>query len=289
MPDFAGPEHVASTHRSRRTQTAEVLRILLSLLTSQVCAISSQSQGKKRTYARNVVTTLVRPEQQKPPSRPHERRFHPETTPQTDKHGLGFRHCCGKTRRGWFTIKRQTVAKRLRSKLQEVKRDLRRRMHQPKVCQGAWIRSVVQGWFNYYATPGNGHSLDQFRTQVGRYWLQVLRRPSQRGRPLHWMRIRRLVDRWRPRVRILHPYPNQRLTVTHPRSESYECNSSRTDLCGGPPDRAAPTATLMAPQGVIGRSCDPARTIHPLPIAARWMGHPPAPSQRGLTSFRHTT
>jgi len=28
------------------------------------------------------------------------------------------------------------------------------------------------------------------------------------------------------------------------RQEPYECNSSRTDLCGGPPERAVPTATL---------------------------------------------
>ena len=41
---------------------------------------------------------------------------------------LGFTHICGKTRRdGRFTVRRQTVKKRLRSKLQAVRQELRRR------------------------------------------------------------------------------------------------------------------------------------------------------------------
>ena len=37
---------------------------------------------------------------------------------------LGFTHCCGKTRKGAFTIKRKSIAKRLRAKLQEIKMQL---------------------------------------------------------------------------------------------------------------------------------------------------------------------
>ena len=40
---------------------------------------------------------------------------------------LGFTHICGKTRKGsWFTVRRQTVKKRLRSKLQAVRQELRK-------------------------------------------------------------------------------------------------------------------------------------------------------------------
>jgi len=130
---------------------------------------------------------------------------------------LGFTHGCGKTRKGEFTIKRKSIAKRLRAKLHEIKEQLVRCMHRPVVEIGKWLRSVVQGWMNYHAVPGNIRSLDQFRTQTARLWLHVLRRRSQKGRKRTWERFKRLIQRWLPKSKILHPYPNERLIVTNPR------------------------------------------------------------------------
>jgi group II intron reverse transcriptase/maturase len=130
---------------------------------------------------------------------------------------LGFTHACGITRKGTFTIKRKSVAKRMRAKLAELKIQLRRSMHLPVAEVGKWLRSVVQGWFNYHAVPGNRSCLDQFRVQIGRMWLHVLRRRSQKGRNWTWERFSRLIRYWLPPPRILHPYPNMRLTVKHPR------------------------------------------------------------------------
>jgi hypothetical protein len=130
---------------------------------------------------------------------------------------LGFTHYCATTRKGAFTIKRKSVAKRMRAKLDEIKVELRQRMHRPIAEAGKWLRSVVQGWFNYHAVPGNRPCLDQFRVQVGRQWLHVLRRRSQKGRSWTWNRMARLIRYWLPPPRILHPYPNERLTVSHPR------------------------------------------------------------------------
>jgi group II intron reverse transcriptase/maturase len=130
---------------------------------------------------------------------------------------LGFTHVCGTTRKGVFTIKRKSAAKRMRAKLQAIKAQLQRRMHVPVAEVGKWLRSVVQGWFNYHAVPGNRPCLDQFRTQVGRYWLHVLRRRSQQGRRQCWERMSRLIRYWLPPARILHPYPNERLHVSNPR------------------------------------------------------------------------
>jgi RNA-directed DNA polymerase len=127
---------------------------------------------------------------------------------------LGFTHCCGTTRQGAFTIKRVSVAKRMRVKLQALKGQLKRAMHRPVTEVGQWLRSVVQGWFNYHAVPGNRHCLDQFRTQVARLWLHVLRRRSHKGRRWTWDRMTRLIDRWLPRSKTLHLFPNQRLIVT---------------------------------------------------------------------------
>ncbi|HSG28636.1 MAG TPA: group II intron reverse transcriptase/maturase, partial [Candidatus Krumholzibacterium sp.] len=55
---------------------------------------------------------------------------------------LGFTHACGKTRKGGFRVQRQTMKKRMRSKLRKVKAELRRRMHDPVPEVGAWLQSV---------------------------------------------------------------------------------------------------------------------------------------------------
>ena len=130
---------------------------------------------------------------------------------------LGFTHYCGTTRKGTFTIKRKSVAKRMRAKLQEIKMQLRQRMHDAVAEVGGWLRSVVRGWFNYHAIPGNSACLDQFRTQVQRLWQRVLRNRSQKGDCWTWDRMHRLIQRWLPTARILHPYPEQRLVVNYPR------------------------------------------------------------------------
>jgi len=128
---------------------------------------------------------------------------------------LGFTHICATTRKGRrYTIKRQTIAKRLRRKLQEVKLALRRRLHDPIPQVGKWLGSVVQGYMNYHAVPGNFDSIKAFRTQVARHWFRTLRRRSQRHR-LPWERFRRFVDRWLPKCRILHMYPDARFHAIH--------------------------------------------------------------------------
>ena len=130
---------------------------------------------------------------------------------------LGFTHSCGKARKGnWFTIRRHTVKKRLRSKLQAVKQELGKRWHKRVVENGKWLRSVVQGYFNYYAVPGNFVALQTFRREVARMWLAALRRRSQRDRH-SWERFRPIVERFLPTPRILHPLPGVRFDAMHPR------------------------------------------------------------------------
>src|ERR1700728_2911766 len=90
---------------------------------------------------------------------------------------LGFTHMCGKTRKtGRFIVKRKTIRKRLSGKLSELKEELRRRWHEPGAEVGKWLRSVVQGYFNYHAVPGNMDSLNSFRAQVIWRWYRALRR-----------------------------------------------------------------------------------------------------------------
>ncbi len=129
---------------------------------------------------------------------------------------LGFTHSCAKTRAGKFTVLRQTMRKRWQAKLKEVRRELRRRMHDPIPEQGAYLRSVVGGHIRYYGVPMNGRSLEAFRFAVGWIWCRVLRRRSQRHR-MNWVRMRRLIARWLPFPHICHPYPLVRLGVAYPR------------------------------------------------------------------------
>jgi group II intron reverse transcriptase/maturase len=126
---------------------------------------------------------------------------------------LGFTHICSKTRTGKFTVRRKTIAKRLRQKLQEIGQLLRERMHWPIPHQGAWLRSVLLGHYRYYAVPRNGRLLKVFREVIMRYWCRMLRRRSQRYRRT-WQRLYALVERWLPSPHILPPYPAQRLRVT---------------------------------------------------------------------------
>jgi hypothetical protein len=44
---------------------------------------------------------------------------------------LGFTHSCGRTRKGHFTVRRETAGKRMRAKLQTIKQQLRKWMHDP--------------------------------------------------------------------------------------------------------------------------------------------------------------
>lgn len=75
---------------------------------------------------------------------------------------LGFTHISGKNWKGTFTVRSMTIRKRMRAKLQQIKQQLRRRMHDPVAQTGAWLKSVVQDYFNYCAVPGNLDSLNAF-------------------------------------------------------------------------------------------------------------------------------
>lgn len=122
---------------------------------------------------------------------------------------LGFTHRCHLNTRGYFDVRRATIAGRLRATLAAIKRELFRRRHRPLGETGRWLRRVLQGWLGYHAVPGNMRRLQQFRMALGRLWRWQLLRRSQRSR-WPWKRMYRLMDRHFPPLKILHPYPNVR-------------------------------------------------------------------------------
>jgi group II intron reverse transcriptase/maturase len=133
---------------------------------------------------------------------------------------LGLTFICSRTRRGKFQVKRKSRRDRMRAKLQAIKQELRRRMHQPIPQQGKWLAQVVTGYFNYHAVPTNGRALATFRFHVIDLWKRTLRRRSQKDRT-GWERIGRLANDFLPKPRILHPWPDRRFAVKHPRWEPY--------------------------------------------------------------------
>jgi len=106
----------------------------------------------------------------------------------------------------------------MRVKLQEIKEELRRRMHRPVPEQGRWLNQVVSGFFAYHAVPTNIRALVAFRYHVTVLWRRALRRRSQKD-ACTWERIAKMANDWLPTPHILHPWPNQRFAVKHPRQE----------------------------------------------------------------------
>ena len=125
---------------------------------------------------------------------------------------LGFTHACEKTRKGQrFKLVRITMAKRMSRTLAALKEQLRRRRHHSLGQTGRWLLSVVRGWRQYYAVPGNYERLKQFDDAVRRLWLRQIRRRSQRGaKGWTWSRLSRVYNRYIPKPKILEPYPNTR-------------------------------------------------------------------------------
>jgi group II intron reverse transcriptase/maturase len=144
---------------------------------------------------------------------------------------LGFTFICGKSKRGKFLLWRKSRKDRMRAKVRQVKTELRRRMHQSISEQGKWLKQVVIGYFRYHAVPTNGPALVAFRDEIIKRWHWVLSRQSQKG-GVSWERMTKVAADWLPTPRILHPWPEQRFAVTHPRWEPY-AGKPHVRFCAG--------------------------------------------------------
>jgi RNA-directed DNA polymerase len=129
---------------------------------------------------------------------------------------LGFTFICGTSRSGRFQLQRKTRGDRMRTKLRTIKEELWRRLHWPIPEQGKWLRQIVSGHFAYFAVPTNARALAAFRHHVEELWRRTLRRRSQKD-GFTWDRTTQVADHWLPKPRILHPWPDVRFAVTHPR------------------------------------------------------------------------
>jgi group II intron reverse transcriptase/maturase len=131
---------------------------------------------------------------------------------------LGFTMICGTRRAGGFQLLRRTRRDRMQATLQRVKAELQRRRHEPIPAQGTWLAQVIRGFNAYHAVPTNYRALVLFRVRIAQLWKRALMRRGQRA-TVPWRRMMHLRDRYLPRPRILHPWPERRFDVMHPRWE----------------------------------------------------------------------
>jgi len=73
---------------------------------------------------------------------------------------LGFKHYCATRRDGsGFVLGRKPMAKRMRTKLREIKEQLMATRHDGIDGQGKWLAQVLRGWMAYYAVPMSGSAI----------------------------------------------------------------------------------------------------------------------------------
>lgn len=129
---------------------------------------------------------------------------------------LGFTHICGSKQNGrGFQLRRKTKRKRKQALLNKIAAELRRIRHRPIDEQGRWLATVLRGHYAYFAVPTNLPSVQALRHQIKVRWFLNLQRRSQRR--LKWRRMNVIADKFLPIPSVLHPWPEARFLVKHPR------------------------------------------------------------------------
>jgi group II intron reverse transcriptase/maturase len=108
---------------------------------------------------------------------------------------LGFTHYWGRSRKGFWVVKRKTAQGRLSRALKMVAQWCRLHRHRPIAEQHRTLVQKLRGHFAYYGITGNGMALQGFRDAVVRMWRKWLSRRRRRGF-LSWTTFVRLLGRY---------------------------------------------------------------------------------------------
>jgi group II intron reverse transcriptase/maturase len=123
---------------------------------------------------------------------------------------LGFTHYWGKARKGYWVIKRQTAAKRLRRTLRAIGDWCRTNRHRGMFDQFRELVRKLEGHYAYYGITGSGPSLNQVRTEAIKLWHKWLRRRSRESQAMTWERMNQLLKELFvfPYARVVHSIYN---------------------------------------------------------------------------------
>jgi group II intron reverse transcriptase/maturase len=108
---------------------------------------------------------------------------------------LGFTHYWGRSRRGFWVVKRKTAHDRLSRALKKIAQWCRLTRHRPIAEQHQTLVQKLRGHFAYYGITGNSVALQRFREAVVRIWRKWLARRRRRGF-LSWAAFGRLLKRF---------------------------------------------------------------------------------------------
>jgi group II intron reverse transcriptase/maturase len=119
---------------------------------------------------------------------------------------LGFTHYWGKSRKGYWVIRRKTAAKRLRRTLRAIGEWCRRNRHHGMWEQFKVLVRKLEGHYAYYGITGNGRCLEQTRTGTQKLWRKWLARRSRESNALTWERMNRFLKETFvfPHARVVH-------------------------------------------------------------------------------------
>ena len=117
---------------------------------------------------------------------------------------LGFTHYWGKSRRGYWVIKRKTMGKRLNRAIRKLWQWCKKNRHMLLKEQHRKLRQKLNGHYQYYGIRGNFDNLKVVRKETERAWQYWLSRRSQESR-IPWEKFQKLLVKYPlPRPRIVH-------------------------------------------------------------------------------------
>lgn len=119
---------------------------------------------------------------------------------------LGFTHYWGRSRKGYWVIRRKTAAKRLRRTLRALGDWCRIHRHRGMLDQFLALVRKLGGHYAYYGITGNGRAINQIRTATQKLWYKWLRRRSREPGGMTWQWMHRLLTETFvfPPARVVH-------------------------------------------------------------------------------------
>ena len=108
---------------------------------------------------------------------------------------LGFTHYWGRSRRGYWVVKRKTSDNRLCRGLRALALWCRKNRHHTLAAQQHTLSQKLRGHFAYYGITGNADVLSRFRRGAIALWRKWLGRRHRAGE-VAWERMYRLLKRY---------------------------------------------------------------------------------------------
>lgn len=94
---------------------------------------------------------------------------------------LGFTHYWGKSRRGYYVIKRKTIGKRLRQRMKRIWNWCKENLHVKITEQVKILRAKLLGHYQYYGIRGNYKMLEVYYEYLLYAWRRWLGRRTRNG------------------------------------------------------------------------------------------------------------